>query len=145
MGAPYKMADNSENSEIVEDNSQQLAIIEPDMGKPKRAPGRPLGSRDKVPRRLHVRIREEEPREPSPPREPAPKRASKPYGQCTVRIAEHQEAPVRPTEPAPNEFPAPPSPRTLFRQASETMAQLQTQRESARRAYWHDAINRTLR
>ena len=138
------MGDNSENSEIVEENSQQLAIIEPeDMAKPKRAPGRPLGSRDKVPRRLHVRIREEAPREPSPP--PAPKRASKPYGQCTVRIAEHQEAPVRPTEPAPNEFPAPPSPRTLFRQASETMAQLQTQRESARRAYWHDAIHRTLR
>ena len=143
------MADNSENSEIVEDNSQQLAIIEPeDMAKPKRAPGRPLGSRDKVPRRSQVRrrpsvvIREEAPREPSPP---PPKRASKPYGQCTVRIAGQQEAPVRPTEPAPNEFPAPPSPRTLFRQASETMAQLQTQRESARRAYWHDAINRTLR
>ena len=139
------MADNSENSEIVEDNSQQLAIIEPDMARePKRAPGRPLGSRDKVPRRTRVLIREEEPREPSP-EPPAPKRASKPYGSCTVRIAGQQEAPVRRTEPAPNEFPAPPSPRTLFRQASETMAALQTQRESARRAYWHDAISRTLR
>ena len=32
-----------------------------------------------------------------------------------------------------------------FKQASEAMGQLQGQRESARRAYWQDAISRSLR
>ena len=138
------MEEYSDNSDIVAENSQQLAIIEPEPEK--RGRGRPKGSRDVVPRRPRaVRIVEEDPREPSPDPPPRQSRASKPYGRCTVRVVEQQEAPARRMEPAPNDFPSPPSPRTLFKQASEAMGQLQGQRESARRAYWQDAISRSLR
>ena len=116
------MAENSDNSDIVAENSQELATIEPE----KRGRGRPKGSRDAAPRRPRaVRIVEEEPREATP-EEPPPTRASA-------------------ARPAANDDPPPPSPRTMFKQASDSMAALQTQRESARRAYWQDAINRTLR
>jgi hypothetical protein len=115
------MAENSDNSDIVAENSQELATIEEQSEK--RGRGRPKGSRDAAPRRPRtVRIVEEEPREPTPTR-----------------------ASAAPLEPSPNDFAAPPSPRTLFKQASETMAAMQTAKEAARRAYWQDAINRTLR
>jgi len=117
------MAENSDNSDIVAENSQELATIE--QQSEKRGRGRPKGSRDAAPRRPRtVRIVEEEPREPTP--EPARASAAR-------------------AEPAANNDPPPPSPRTLFKQTSDAMATLQTQRESARRAYWQDAINRTLR
>ena len=114
------MAENSDNSDIVAENSQELATIEEQSEK--RGRGRPKGSRDAAPRRPRtVRIVEEEPREPTPAR-----------------------ASVARAEPAANDDPPPPSPRTMFKQTSDAMATLQTQRESARRAYWQDAIARTL-
>ena len=126
------MAENSDNSEIVAENSQELATIEQEPEK--RGRGRPRGSRDTAPRRPRaVRIVEEEPREPSP--EPPP----------PVAHAKPAPMPRSALEPSPNDHPPPPSPRTLFKQASDTMATLQAQKEAARRAYWQEAINRTLR
>ena len=126
------MAESSDNSEIVAENSQELATIEQEPEK--RGRGRPRGSRDTAPRRPRaVRIVEEEPREPSP--EPPP----------PVAHAKPAPMPRSALEPSPNDHPPPPSPRTLFKQASDTMATLQAQKEAARRAYWQEAINRTLR
>ena len=109
------MADNSDNSG---ENSQELPTIKEEPEK--RGRGRPKGSRDSAPRRTRVIVEQEpEPSEPAAPK-----------------------ARAAPTEPSQ---PSPPSPRTLFKQASDSMAALQTQKESARRAYWQDTINRTLR
>ena len=85
---------------------------------PKRGRGRPKGSKDTAPRR--TRIREVS---PEPMKEARPKEA----------------------KAAPTAEKAPPSPRTVFRQASDSLATLQGQREAARRAYWQDAIARSLR
>jgi hypothetical protein len=90
---------------------------------PKRGRGRPKGSKDTAPRRTRIREVSPEPaKEAAPPKE-----------------AKHRE----PKEPKAEQ--APPSPRTVFRQASDSLATLQGQREAARRAYWQDAIARSLR
>ena len=87
---------------------------------PKRGRGRPKGSKDTAPRRTRIREVSPEPaKEAAPPKE-----------------AKHRE---------PKAEQAPPSPRTVFRQASDSLATLQGQREAARRAYWQDAIARSLR
>ena len=106
-----------DNSEQIADNSEnpEQLAITDENVPPKRR-GRPAGSKDKAPRRTKSVIIET--REPSPPREsPA---ASQPSA-------------------------APPSPRTLFAEASKHMAALHQERESARRAYWQDAIAKSLR
>jgi hypothetical protein len=121
--------DNSEqlpeNPEQLPDNSQELPTNEEKAEK--RTRGRPRGSKDTVPRRPRVVIVEQSP-EPDPPPPPKP-RERKP-----------REPVYQPPQP-----PEPPSPRTVFRQASESLAALQDQREQARRAYWQDAIARSLR
>jgi hypothetical protein len=116
-----------ENPEQLPDNSQELPTNEEKAEK--RARGRPKGSKDTVPRRPRVVIVEQSP-EPDPPPPPKPKE----------RKPREREPVYQPPQP-----PEPPSPRTVFRQASESLAALQDQREQARRAYWQDAIARSLR
>jgi hypothetical protein len=116
-----------ENPEQLPDNSQELPTNEEKVEK--RARGRPKGSKDTVPRRPRVVIVEQSP-EPDPPPPPKPKE----------RKPREREPVYQPPQP-----PEPPSPRTVFRQASESLAALQDQREQARRAYWQDAIARSLR
>ncbi len=137
--------ENSENSQEIPENSEQIQ----ELPVPKRGRGRPKGALDSAPRKRRI-IEEPLPIkdsvEPSP--EP-PKPAPAPAPVEPVRI-KTRRAPVR-VEPTPMAVqepvapPAPPSPRTLFRQAGETIYQLQAQRENARRDYWAQAIHRSLR
>ena len=149
------MAEAPENSEELPDNSLQSPKNGENSENPldKKGRGRPKGSLDKAPRKRIV-IREEpvtplaepvvlEP-EPIPETKPEPKKRAR-------RIAAPSEPVVMKTRsapvaiPAPVEIPAPPSPRTLFRQAGETIYALQNQRESARRDYWAQQIGKSLR
>ncbi len=88
----------------------------------KRSRGRPKGSRDSAPRRPRKTVIIEHTEEP-PPRA----RAAAPA---------HSQAP---------EAAAPPSPRSLFRLASEHITSLHAEKEKARRAYWEEAIHKSLR
>ena len=90
---------------------------------PKRGRGRPKGSKDTAPRRTRIREVSPEPVVKAQPKQPKEETAKEP-----------KEGPARS-----------PSPRTVFRQASDSLASLQGQREAARRAYWQDAIARSLR
>ena len=148
------MAESSEelpnNSEELPNNSQEL----PDKSEKseelpvKRKRGRPKGSLDSAPRKRRI---VEEPPEPAKPPEPVaapepvvapePVLVSKPApAPAKVRVQRATPAPV----PAP--LPAePPSPRTLLRQAGETIYQLQSQRDAARRDFWAQQLDKTLR
>jgi hypothetical protein len=128
VASPDNSEQLPENPVQLPDNSQELPTNEEKAEK--RARGRPKGSKDTVPRRPRVVIVEQSP-EPDPPPPPKPKER-KP----------REREPVYHQPPQP---PEPPSPRTVFRQASESLAALQDQREQARRAYWQDAIARSLR
>ena len=110
------MEDIPESSDNSPEKSEEL---------PKRGRGRPKGSKDTAPRRTRIR-------EVSP--EPAVKEKSK-----EPALKEKPKAQPREAEGGP------PSPRTAFRQASDSLATLQGQREALRRAYWQDAITRSLR
>ena len=113
------MEDIPENSDNSPEKSEEI---------PKRGRGRPKGSKDTAPRRTRIREVSPEPVVKAQPKEARPKEA-----------AAAKEA--KPTELTAD----PPSPRTVFRQASDSLAALQGQREAARRAYWQDAIARSLR
>ena len=131
------MAEQSEQSEQVLENEPTIAEQAPSeeaIPEPKRR-GRPAGAKDKAPRkpRERTRIIEEPPTPPPPPPTPAAPKAT--------RVAKAREERV--AEPARE--PTPMSPRTMFRVASDHIATLHNERESARRAYWQDAIARTLR
>ena len=124
------MAALEETPATIEDSpeleSQPLEI------EPKRGRGRPKGSVDRLPRKRTKIV--EEAVEPPPPPPPTP--------------VEPVKMKVRRTTPAPAPVqapPEPPSPRTLFKQATETIHQLQTQREHARRDYWAGQIAKSLR
>ena len=110
------MEDIPENSDNSPEKSEEL---------PKRGRGRPKGSKDTAPRRTRIREVSPEPVVKAQPKEPAAAKEEK---------AQPKEAAARS-----------PSPRTVFRQASDSLASLQGQREAARRAYWQDAIARSLR
>ncbi len=141
------MAEAVENSEEFPENSLQciensLQFTKNEELPEKRQRGRPKGSTGKVPRKRAL-IREEpvtpvevEPAPAivasSPP--PAAAIASKPVRMQTRRPASVIIPPSQPT-----------SPRTLLRQAGETIYALQTQRESARREYWAQQIAKSLR
>ena len=129
VAPPDNSEELPENQEQLPENSQELPTNEEKVEK--RARGRPKGSKDTVPRRPRVVIVEQSP-EPDPPPPPKPRE----------RKPREQREPVYHEPPQP---PEPPSPRTVFRQASESLAALQDQREQARRAYWQDAIARSLR
>ena len=124
------MAALEETPATIEDSpeleSQPLEI------EPKRGRGRPKGSVDRLPRKRTKIV--EEAVEPPPPPPPTP--------------VEPVKMKVRRTTPAPAPVqapPEPPSPRSLFKQATETIHQLQTQREHARRDYWAGQIAKSLR
>ena len=129
------MAEQSEQSEQVLENEATIAEQAPSeeaIAEPKRR-GRPAGAKDKAPRkpRERTRIIEEPPTPPPPPPAPKVARAAKPREE---RVAE-----------PPAREPTPMSPRTMFRVASDHIASLHTERETARRAYWQDAIARSPR
>ena len=127
------MAEQSEQSEQVSENEPTIAEQAPAeeaIPEPKKR-GRPAGAKDKAPRKPRTRIVEEL---PTPPPSPAPPKAA--------RVAKRREEEPR-VEPATE--PVPMSPRPIFRVASDHIATLHSERESARRAYWQDAIARTLR
>ena len=126
------MAALEETPATIEDSpeleSQPLEI------EPKRGRGRPKGSVDRLPRKRTKIV--EEAVAPPPPPPPTP--------------VEPVKMKVRRTTPAPAPVPVqappePPSPRSLFKQATETIHQLQTQREHARRDYWAGQIAKSLR
>ena len=138
---PQELANNSE--QIVE-NSQQLAEI-PAEAVEKRGRRRPRGVRDSAPRKR--RIIEEPvapPPEPTPP-EPTPPQVVAPTE--PVRAKRKRPKPVAAAVPAQMRVapPEPPSPRALLRQAGETLYQLQSQRENAKREYWAQQLNKSLR
>ena len=107
------------------ENSPESSDNSPEKSEeiPKRGRGRPKGSKDTAPRRTRIREVSPEPMKEARPKEAKPK--------------EEKAAPTAEKAPA--------SPRTAFRQASDSLATLQGQREAARRAYWQDAIARSLR
>ena len=127
------MAELEENSPTIEENSQE-SESQPLEIEAKRGRGRPKGSVDRAPRKRTKIIEEAvEPPAPPPPVTPAE----------PVRIKVRRATPPAQVQaPTPA---APPSPRTMFKQASETIHQLQTQRELARRDYWAEQISKSLR
>ena len=112
------MAENSDNSEELANNSQQIEELPVKRGR-----GRPMGSIDSAPRKRRI---VEEPPEPIAPAEP-------------VRAKTRRAAPTPPPQAEP------PSPRTLLKQAGETIFQLQSQRDTARRDFWAQQIGKSLR
>ena len=146
------MTEALENSEELLENSQQIAENEElSVQIEKRGRGRPKGSVDKAPRKRTKIIEEAvEPAPPAPPAPapPAPAPAPAPPPAEPVKLktrrapAVAQPAPIMPT---PQTAPAPLSPRTIFKQASETIYQLQSEREHARRQYWAAQIEKSLR
>ena len=100
------------------ENSEEIEQLPDNVEEaPKKPRGRPKGSRDAAPRKPRTRIVEE----PPSPTEARP--------------------PTRVAKAAPE----PMSPRSVFRHASDAITSMQSEREAARRAYWSDAIGRTLR
>ncbi len=105
---------------------------------PKRGRGRPKGSVDKAPRK-RTKIIEEAVEPPPPP--PPPVAPVEP-----VRIKVRRATPAPTHVPVQAPTPASPlSPRTVFKQAGETIHQLQTQREHSRRDYWAEQISKSFR
>ena len=145
------MTEALENSEELLENSQQNEELSVQIEQ--RGRGRPKGSVDKAPRKLTKIIEEAvEPPAPAPPAPPAPAPAPAPAPTAPaepVRLktrrapAVAQPAPIH--VPTPQTAPAPLSPRTIFKQASETIYQLQSEREHARRQYWAAQIEKSLR
>ena len=142
------MTEALENSEELLENSQQSTENEElSVQIEKRGRGRPKGSVDKAPRKRTKIIEEAvEPPAPAPPAPPAPAPTApaEPVRLKTRRApAVTQPTPIH--VPTPQTAPAPLSPRTIFKQASETIYQLQSEREHARRQYWAAQIEKSLR
>ena len=154
------MTEALENSEELPDNSLQSPKNEENSEiTEKKGRGRPKGSLDKAPRKRIV-IREEpatpvaepvapEP-EPIPKPAPIPEPAPEPKKKVRRIVAPSEPVvmktgPAAVAVPAPVAMYAPLSPRTLFRQAGETIYALQNQRETARRDYWAQQIGKSLR
>ena len=140
------MTEALENSEELPENSlQSTDNVDSPTQIEKRGRGRPKGSVDKAPRK-RTKIIEEPVTPPPPPPPPAPIAPAEPVRQKTRRTP-----PPRADTPIPYEAthretpPAPLSPRTLFKQASQTIHQLQSEREHQRRQYWAEQIGKSLR
>ena len=142
------MTEALENSEELLENSQQTTENEElSVQFEKRGRGRPKGSVDKAPRK-RTKIIEEAVEPPAPaPAPPAPAPAPAPVEPVRLKTrrapAVAQPAPTH--VPTPQTAPAPLSPRTIFKQARETIYQLQSEREHARRQYWAAQIEKSLR
>ena len=128
---PTTIPEKAENVEELPEKSENEETTEPPAPKKR---GRPVGSKDTAPRRPRTKIVEEP---PTPPPEPEAVPKPKPR-QARAKAVE---------DAAPPSAPAPPplSPRSVFRHTSDQLSELHAQKEAARRAYWADAINRTLR
>ena len=151
------MTEALENSEELLENSQQSTENEElSVQLEKRGRGRPKGSVDKAPRKRTKIIEEAvEPPAPAPPAPPAP--APAPPAPAPAPIAPSEPVRLKArrapavAQPAPTHVPtpqtalAPLSPRSIFKQASETIYQLQSEREHARRQYWAAQIEKSLR
>ena len=140
------MTEALENSEELLENSQQITDNEDlSVQIEKRGRGRPKGSVDRAPRK-RTKIIEEEVEPPAPAPAPPPAIAIAPAEPVRLKTrrapAVTQAAPIMPT---PQTAHAPLSPRTIFKQASETIYQLQSEREHARRQYWAAQIEKSLR
>ena len=144
------MTEALENSEELLENSQQINENEelPEQIE-KRGRGRPKGSVDRAPRKRTKIIEEAvEPPAPAPPTPAPPTPALSIAPAEPVRLKTRRAPAVTqavPTMPTPQTAPAPLSPRTIFKQASETIYQLQSEREHARRQYWAAQIEKSLR
>ena len=138
------MTEALENSEELLENSQQSTENEElSVQIEKRGRGRPKGSVDKAPRKRTKIIEEAVEPAPAPAPPIAPPAPAEPVKLKTRRApAVAQPAPIMPT---PQTAPAPLSPRSIFKQASETIYQLQSEREHARRQYWAAQIEKSLR
>ena len=159
------MTEVVENSEELSKNALQcdnnsLQITEnqelPDVAEKKQR-GRPKGSTDKIPRKRTV-IREEPvtPVEVEPavaaiaaiidiaPVPPAIKKRRTTKGTAIPTSEAVTMESIRLVQNIIAERP-PLSPRSLLRQAGETIYALQTQREGARREYWAQQIAKSLR
>ena len=134
---------NSDNSEIIEDNPAESLAAEPAESAAKKR-GRPKGAADKAPRAPKKKAvvveepihKEPEPPEPEkPPEKPKKTRAPRPKTEAVA------------APPAPDEArePDPPSPRTTLRDAAHHILQLQSLRTNARRTHLADAYTRNLR
>jgi hypothetical protein len=124
--------EKSEKAEELPEQSEKEPTIE---AAPKKR-GRPAGSKDTAPRKPRVKIVEEPPTPPPEPDPPEPKKAK-----VKLPVAETPAVPAATAAPM-----APPlSPRSVFRHASEHISLLQSEREKARKAYWMDAVAKTLR
>ena len=135
---------NSDNSEIIEDNPAESLAAEPAESAAKKR-GRPKGAADKAPRapkKKAVVVEEPIHKEPEKPPEPEktpekPKRTRAPRPKT--------EAVAAPPTPTEAREPDPPSPRTTLRDAAHHILQLQSLRTSARRTHLADAYTRNLR
>ncbi len=147
--AVENLQESSDNSQTIIENTEEF----PTESVEKRSRGRPKGSRDSAPRKR--RIIEEPivqeappPSVPPPPTQPEIVAPSEPVRVKTRRVyTPRAPTPAPPYNPEPAPLPpaSPPSPRTLFRQAGETIYHLQTQRENARRDYWTQQIEKSLK
>jgi len=134
---------NSDNSEIIEDNPAQSPAAEPAESAAKKR-GRPKGAADKAPRapkKKAVVVEEpihKEPEPPEPEKTPEkPKRTRAPRPKT--------EAVAAPPTPTEAREPDPPSPRTTLRDAAHHILQLQSLRANTRRTHLADAYTRNLR
>ena len=138
------MTEALENSEELLENSQQIAETgELSVQIEKKGRGRPKGSVDKAPRK-RTKIIEEAVEPPAPPAPAPPPVAPVEPDRVKTRRAPVVAQPA-PTQVATPTAPAPLSPRTIFKQASETIYQLQSEREHARRQYWTAQVEKSLR
>ena len=135
---------NSDNSEIIEDNPAESPAAEPAESAAKKR-GRPKGAADKAPRapkKKAVVVEEPIHKEPEKPPEPEktpekPKRTRAPRPKT--------EAVATPPTPTEAREPDPPSPRTTLRDAAHHILQLQSLRANTRRTHLADAYTRNLR
>ena len=158
---------NSDNSEIIEDNPAESPAAEPAESAAKKR-GRPKGAADKAPRapkKKAVVVEEPIHKEPEKPPEPEktpekPKRTRAPRPKTEAAPQASQPSRGRPSSsgsssgnlpeearPTPTEArePDPPSPRTTLRDAAHHILQLQSLRANTRRTHLADAYTRNLR
>ena len=134
---------NSDNSEIIEDNPAESLAAEPAESAAKKR-GRPKGAADKAPRapkKKAVVVEEPIHKEPEPPEpEKTPEKPKK-----TRAPRPKTEAVAAPPAPDEAREPDPPSPRTTLRDAAHHILQRQSLRANTRRTHLADAYTRNLR
>ena len=128
---PATMHDNAE-PEPAGPREPEAAQPEP---APKRAAGRPKGSKDKKPRVVKPRVRIVE-AEPTPPA-PAPAPAPAPHAPAPAPTPAREQPPERHCEPS--------SPRTRYREAQRYILEAHRARDLDRRNHWQSVVLGSLR